>query len=162
MPLGPLVFQTSKNVSKFTGKTIKTRFLAQPHADGESTTDGLQQHDTTLRRLLHKLDAAAASTLRKIDSIIVLVFDSTGVLRQWIIHSTSQMKDLAAYFHRTYYQEARKWSGAGDVVIFCGAISFTVAVAIFDVTIFVAEWFFDGREGKRVERRIARQEVSHV
>lgn len=157
------MFQTSKNVSKFTSKTIKTRFLKQSHPDTESATDDRQQQsDTSLYHLLLMLDAAAASTLRKIDSIVILVIDSTRVIRQWIIYSTSQMKDLAAYFHRTYYQEAKKWAGAGEIIIFCGAVSFTVAVAMFDATIFIAEWFFDGRAGRETERHIAGQEISQV
>ena len=70
-----------------------------------------------------------------------------------MVSSTLQLRDLAKYFNRTYYQEASKWAGASDVVVFCGAVSFTVAVGAFDALIFVAEWFFDGREVREIEKR---------
>ncbi len=70
-----------------------------------------------------------------------------------MVSSTRQLRDLAKYLNRTYYQEASKWTGASDIVVFCGAVSFTVAVGTFDALIFVAEWFFDGREVRELEKR---------
>lgn len=57
------------------------------------------------------------------------------------------------YLHRTYYQEAEKWARGSDIVVFCGAVGFTVAVGAFDALVYVAEWFFDGRAAREIEKR---------
>ena len=74
-------------------------------------------------------------------------------MRRWVVSSAAQLRDLAQYLNKTYYQEASKWAGASDLVVFCGAVSFTVAVGAFDALIFVAEWLFDGREAREIEKR---------
>lgn len=40
-----------------------------------------------------------------------------------------------------------------DIVVFCGAVGFTVAVGAFDALVYVAEWFFDGRAAREIEKR---------
>ena len=118
---------------------------SQPVAD--------QRNDPVLRRLLHLLDATAAHTLRGIDHIVLFFMEAGAKLRRWVISSTSQLRDLGQYLNRTYDQEASKWAGAGDIIVFCGAVSFTVAVGAFDALVYVAEWFFDGREVREIEKR---------
>ncbi len=118
-----------------------------------SQTGADQSNDPALRRLLLLLDATAAYTLRGIDHIVLLVLEAGGKVRRWVVSSVSQLRELAKYLNRTYYQEASKWGGASDIVVFCGAVGFTVAVSAFDALIFVAEWFFDGREAREIEKR---------
>ena len=67
--------------------------------------------------------------------------------------STSQLRDLGGYLSTVYHQEASKWRGADGIIVFVGAVSFTVAVGAFDALIFVADWLFDGREAREVEKR---------
>ena len=118
---------------------------SQPGAD--------QKDDPALRRLLLLLDATAAHTLGAIDHIVLLVREAGGRVRRWLVSSIEQLRELAEYLDRTYNQEAGKWAGASDIVVFCGAVTFTVAVGAFDVLVFVAEWVFDGRAAREAEMR---------
>lgn len=140
LPLGPLIVRTSRSVAEATGRSILRR-----GAD--------QSNDPALRRLLLLLDVTAAHALSGIDQIVLLFLEAGGKVRRWVVSSTWQLRDLAKYLNRTYYQEASKWAGASDIIVFCGAVSFTVAVGAFDALIFVAEWFFDGREEREIEKR---------
>ena len=112
-----------------------------------------QSNDPALRRLLLLLDAIAAHALRGIDYIVLFFLEASGKVCRWVVSSTSQLRDLVKYLNRTFYQEASKWAGASDIIVFCGAVSFTVAVGAFDALIFVAEWLFDGREAREIEKR---------
>ena len=118
---------------------------SQPGAD--------QKDDHALRRLLLLLDATAAHTLEAIDHIVLLVREAGGRVRRWLVSSIEQLGELAEYLDRTYNQEAGKWAGASEIIVFCGAVTFTVAVGAFDALVFVAEWVFDGRAAREAEMR---------
>ena len=153
MPLGSLIVQTSRSVAESTGRRILGPRHATPFSLEASQTGADQSNEPVLRRLLLLLDTTAAHALRGIDHIVLLFIEAGGKVGRWVVSSTSQLRDLAEYLNRTYYQEANKWAGASDIVVFCGAVSFTVAVGAFDALIFVAEWLFDGREVREIEKR---------
>ena len=111
-----------------------------------------QKNDPALRRILLFLDATAAHALRGIDHIVLVFREAGGNVRRWLVSSTAQLRDLAEHFNRTYNQEADKWAGASDIIVFFGAVGFTVAVGAFDALVFVAEWFFDGRAVEETEK----------
>ena len=161
LPLGPLIVQTSRSVVKSTGRRILRPLHVAPY-DLEASQPGAdQRNDPTLRRILLLLDATAADTLRGIDHIILLVREAGGRVRQWVVSSISQLRELAEYLHRTYTQEACKWAGArpSDITVFCGGVTFTVAVGGFDALVFVAEWYFDRKAGREREMRDKRTSV---
>ena len=124
-----------------------------PYSLEASQAGADQSNDPALRRLLLLLDATAAYALRGIDRIILLVRETGGRVRQWLVSSISQLRELAEYLNRTYDQEAGKWRGASDIIIFCGGVSFTVAVGAFDALVFIAEWFFEGKAARETEMR---------
>lgn len=153
LPLGPLIVHTSRSVAHSTRRAILRPLRASPPNPESSQPGAAPKNDPSLLRLLHLLDATVAHALSDIDHLVVLFRDAGGKVRHWLVSSASQLRDLAAYLHRTYCQEADKFAGASDIVVFCGAVSFTVAVGAFDVLVYVAEWVFDGRAVREVEMR---------
>ena len=153
LPLGPLIVQTSRSVAESTGRKILRPLHVTPYSSEASQPGADQRNDPALRRLLLLLDATAAYALGGIDQIVLLVHEAGGRVRRWLVSSISQLRDLAEYLNRTYNQEAGKWAGASDIIVFCGAVSFTVAVGAFDALVFIAEWFFDGRAARETEMR---------
>jgi len=112
-----------------------------------------QRNEPALRRLLLLLDPTAAHALRGIDHIVLLLLETGGKIRRWVVSSTSQLGELAKYLNRTYYQKAGEWVGASDIIVFCGAVSFKVGSGAFGALIIVVEWLFDGREARDIEKR---------
>lgn len=153
MSLGPLIVQTSRSVAKSTGRKLLRPLHVAPYSLEASQPGADQRNDPALRRLLLLLDATAAYALRGVDHIILLVRETGGRVRRWLVSSISQLRELTEYLNRTYNQEAGKWTGASDIIIFCGAVSFTGAVGAFDVLVLVAEWFFDGKTARETEMR---------
>ena len=153
MPLAPLIFKTSRSVAETT-KRIPRSLPVTPFRLGpsKSNTDD-RRNETSLWRLLLLLDATAAYALRGIDHIVLFFVEAGRNVRRWVISSTSQLRELGSYLKRTYHQEASKWTGGSEIIVFFGAVSFTVAVTAFDALIYVAEWFFDGREAREIEKR---------
>ena len=145
LPLGSLIVQTSWSVAEFTGRKILRPLHGNPYSSEASRPGAGQRNDSAPRRLLLLLDATAAYALEGIDHIVLLVHEAGGRVRRWLVSSISQLRELAEYLKGTYDQEAGKWAGASDIIIFCGAVVFTVAVGAFDVLVFVAEWIFDGK-----------------
>lgn len=153
LPLGPLIVQTSRFFAHSTGRRVLRPLRATPDSPEASQPGADQRSDPALRRLLLLLDATAAHALSGIDHLVLLFREAGGKVCRWLVSSASQLRDLAGYLNRTYYQEADKWVGASDIVVFCGAVSFTVAVGGFDAFVYVAEWFFDGRAVREIEKR---------
>ena len=109
--------------------------------------------ETALRRLLLFLDGSAAQALRGIDQIVLFFVQADQNVRRWVVSSAAQLRELVEYLNRTYQQEAKKWAGGGNIIVFVGGVSFTVAVGAFDALVFVAEWFFDGKRTREIEKR---------
>ena len=109
---------------------------------------------TALRRLFLLLDSAAAHALRGIDRLVLLIIEAGGKIWRWAMSSALQLRELAKHINRTYHEEASKWAGASDVIVFCGAATFTVALVAFDAFVVVAEWYFDGRAAREIENRV--------
>ena len=153
LPLGPVIFQSSRSVVRSTKRKLLCPLRATP-SDLEAAQPDLEERkDPALLRLLQYLDATAADTLRRIDEIVIFLYEAGGRVRRWIVSSASQVQELADYFSRTYYQETKKWAGTDDVIVFCGAMTFTVAVGAFDAVVYIAEWLLDGRRTREIEMR---------
>ena len=137
------------------------QYHATPFSLEESSPGVDHRNDPTLWRLLLLLDASAAGALRGIDHVVVIFLEIGGMIRRWVVSSTLQLRDLVKYLKRTYYQKGNKWTGASDIVVFFGAVSFKIAVGALDALIFVAEWFFDGREAREIEKRERETSARH-
>ncbi|KAL6715376.1 hypothetical protein ACLMJK_007642 [Lecanora helva] len=152
LPLGPLVFRNVRLMASTTRKTL----LLPLHSDQSNAEAATQATDKrkaySLRHFLQSIDAAAAQTLRGIDHVIIVLTEAGAKAKKWIISSTKQLKDLADYFHRTYYQETKKWAGSDDILVFCGAVTFTVAVGAFDAVVYIVEWILDGHRAREFDR----------
>lgn len=144
LPLGSLIVQTSRSVAESSGRTILRPLHGSPYSSEASRPGADQRNDSILRRLLLLLDATIAYALEGIDHIVLLVCEACGRVRRWLLSSISQLGELAEYLKGTYDQEAGKWAGVSDIIMFCGAVVLTMAVGAFDVLVFVAEWFFNG------------------
>ncbi|KAG8528822.1 uncharacterized protein KY384_006511 [Bacidia gigantensis] len=146
LPLAPLITQTSRSIAKTTARLPRSLPIAPLGFKAFKSNKNEQGKDSTLRRLLLLLDAIAARALRGIDHVVILFVDAGRTVQQWVVSSSSQLIELVKYFNRTYHEEASKWAGVSDIVVICGAVTFTVAVSAFDVVVFIAEWFLDDRE----------------
>ena len=151
LQLGPLMVQTSRSIAECTGRRILSPLHAGPSSSEVSRRSADQRNDPTNRRLLLHLDATAAYTLRGIEFIIIVFPQASGTVCQWVVARTSQLRDVATYFNEIYRQEASKWAGTSDIVVICGDVSLTVAVGAFDAVLFVADWFFNGKEAREME-----------
>ena len=154
VPLAPLIIRSSRSVASISRRQ-SPRSFHRFTVGAETAESGVNYQAATspLHRLLVALDATAAQTLHGIDHIVLVFMEAGHVARRVLIWSTSQAQEIGAYLQRTYKEEASKWTGASDIIIFIGAVSFTVAVGAFDAVVYVAEWVFDGRVERELETR---------
>ena len=157
VPLAPLIVQASRSVAASTGKKIPGLFRARPLSPfslskASRPGAGHERNNPNLHRFLLLLDATAAQALRSIDYIVLLFVEAGRTVSRCVVWSTSQLRELGGYLNKAYHEEASKWAGASDIIVFCGAVSFTIAVSAFDALVVVAEWLFDSREVRRLEK----------
>lgn len=161
MPLGPFIVQTSRSVAKSTGRRILRPLRTTPFSSEAPQSGADRRNGSALRRLLVLLENAVADTLMGIDHIFLVFIEAGGTIRRWVVSSMSQLRNLAEYLNKTYSQNTSKGANAGDIIVFCGAVTFKVAVGAFDALIFVMEWLLDAREARDFEQREWRTSIKN-